>query len=180
MKTIYFSALLFSALLLPGQIFGQLSTPEEVSPVAVMTMLGENALLVDVREVNEVEVLAYGVSGVVNLPLSELPDRLAELPRDRPIVLACRSGERSKKAAALLAQNSFTQLFILKGGIIAWEANVLPVEKTERAAEVPTGGKQCGSGGATGKSCGDKKAGAEAATCGEKGKGKTCCAKGSR
>jgi rhodanese-related sulfurtransferase len=194
MKTIIFLALLLGILVLPSQTFGQNSAVQEVAPAAIANVLTEGALFVDVRETNEVEVLAYDLPGMINVPLSELPNRLAELPRNRPIVLAGRSGTRSLKAAALLSENDFTQLFNLTGGIIAWEAAELPVTKTDRTkATMPAGKKQCCASSAkeetAGKSCCADKAGAasEKASCGGgKGKGKgmakgkSCCSGGSR
>ncbi|WP_020567896.1 rhodanese-like domain-containing protein [Neolewinella persica] len=190
MKTINFLALLLGVLLLPGQAFAQYNAVQEVAPKAVATMLAEGALFVDVRETNEVEVLAYDLPDLISVPLSELPDRLAELPHNRPIVVAGRSGTRSLKAAALLSENNFTQLFNLTGGIIAWEAAGLPVRKMDRMREtMPAGKKQCCASTSateetTGKSCCAGKTGAasEKASCGEKGKakGKSCCSGGSR
>ena len=181
MKTIYFSVLILGLLLPFGQIFGQASSVEAVAPGAVLPRVAQGALVIDVREANEIEVLAYDVPGVINIPLSELPNRMAELPTDRPLILACRTGLRSAKAAAMLAEAHFAPLFHIKGGIIAWEAAGLPVKKTERAANAPdTGNKQCCAPGTadktTGKSCCAKESGAtaKATGCGGKGKGKSC------
>jgi len=189
MKTINFLALLLGILVLPSQAFGQNIAVQEVAPDAVAAVLTEGALFVDVRETNEVEVLAYDLPGLINVPLSELPDRLAELPLNRAIVVAGRSGKRSLKAAALLSENNFTQVFNLTGGIIAWEAAELPVTKTDRTtATMPAGKKQCcapnGKEEPMGKSCCAKKTGAASAkaSCGEMGKakGKSCCSGASR
>lgn len=190
MKTFNLFIILFSTLLVPGLTTAQSTAVEQVNAADVAALLADGALFVDVREVNEVEVLAFELPGVLNLPLSVLSDRLEELPRDRPVVLACRSGNRSVKAAALLAENGFTQLYTLTGGIIAWETAGLPVRKIDRAAyQMSTSNtpKACcsakGAGQGAAKSCcGSKAAGAEAgkASCGEKGKGKgkSCCAGG--
>lgn len=192
MKTINLFFILFSSLLLPALATAQSPAVEQVNSVDVAALLADGALFVDVREINEVEVLAYELPGVLNLPLSVLSDRLAELPQDRPVVLACRSGNRSGKAAALLAENGFTQLYNLTGGIIAWETAGLPVSKIDRAADLmstPNTPKACcsakGAGQGAAKSCcGSKAAGAEAekSSCDEKGKGKgkSCCAGGGK
>lgn len=196
MKTINYLALLLGILLAPTQVFGQYNAVQEIAPDAVSKVLTEGALFVDVRETNEVEVLAYDLPDLINLPLSELPGRLAELPRNQPIIVAGRSGTRSQKAAALLLENDFTQVFNLTGGIIAWEAAALPVVKTKRTTGTTATGKMGCSGSAQSMSCGSKKTGeTEKACCAKKGEeqaakascgggggkkaGKSCCAGGS-
>lgn len=77
------------------------------------------ATLVDVRERGE---FARGhVPGAMNLPLSELRDRLDELPRHRELWLYCQSGKRSYDAARALLQHGF-QVRDLPGGILSWAA----------------------------------------------------------
>jgi len=80
--------------------------------------------LVDVRTAEE---FASGhLPGAVNIPLPELAGRLGEIATDEPVVLYCRSGNRSGQAAQLLTAEGYTQILDL-GGIIAWEAAGLPV-----------------------------------------------------
>ncbi len=189
MKAIKFLFLALGMLTLSAPVFSQRNSIAEITPDSVAAVLANGAVFVDVREPNEVEVLAYDLPGVIYLPLSELPDRMAELPRDQPLLLACRSGKRSMKAANLLAENDFTHLTSLTGGIIGWEAAGFPVLDADRhdiPAPVSTkpccAAKSAGESGA--KSCGGDKAGAKSAgaSCGGQGKakGKSCCAGGSR
>lgn len=79
----------------------------------------KNAILLDVRTVEENRDLR--IPGSKLIPIQELPDRLAELPRDpnRPILIYCRSGNRSAQAAALLKQAGFPVVYDF-GGIIDW------------------------------------------------------------
>lgn len=82
-------------------------------------------LLLDVRTPQE---FASGhIPGAVNISLQTLESRLSELPTDRPIVLYCRSGNRSATASQLLLRRGFSQLYDL-GGIITWQAQGLPVQ----------------------------------------------------
>ena len=74
--------------------------------------------LLDVRQPNEYQT--GHVPGAVLLPLPELPDRLDEVDHRRPIVVYCRSGNRSRSASALLAGDG-TEVFNLAGGILAWD-----------------------------------------------------------
>lgn len=191
MKAINFLFLLLGIMLLPTQAYSQQNGLTEIEPEAVAAALEAGTLFLDVRETNEVEALAYDLPGVINLPLSELPERLGELPRDRAILLACRSGRRSAKAASLLAENDFTQLFNLTDGIVGWQATGLPVKKMDRSTMPEREkAKQCCSaeGGSKkeggSKSCcaGKAKTETSGASCGSKEqvKGKSCCAGGSR
>lgn len=65
----------------------------------------------------------------LNIPLSQLKERLGEVPRDRRIAVHCAGGYRSSIAASLLDQNGANNLVELAGGITAWEAANHPVEK---------------------------------------------------
>lgn len=84
------------------------------------------ALLVDVRE--REEWLEARIPGALHVPLGELAARLRELPRDRKLVLQCRSGNRSRAAAELLLQSGFSDVANLEGGIVGWARDGLPVE----------------------------------------------------
>ncbi len=64
------------------------------------------------------------------VPLAELPDHLDELPSDRLIICACRSGGRSLRAATFLHEQGFDAVN-LTGGMIAWFAEDLPFESDE-------------------------------------------------
>ena len=81
-------------------------------------------LLLDVRTSQE---FASGhIEGAQNISLQDLPQRMNELPKDKPIVLYCRSGNRSNTAARMLQQAGFTDVYDL-GGVIAWQAQGLPL-----------------------------------------------------
>jgi rhodanese-related sulfurtransferase len=76
--------------------------------------------LLDVRNLNEHE--ASHLRGALNIPVDELRFRLEEVPRDRPLVVHCRSGYRSHLAVRILMQNGFTRVRNLAGGYIAARA----------------------------------------------------------
>jgi len=83
-------------------------------------------LLVDVREGWEWEVGSLENRGAVLIPLAELADRMDELPRNRPIVTVCRVGGRSADAAQRLREGGFPDVKNLRGGLVAWAAEVDP------------------------------------------------------
>ncbi len=89
-----------------------------------MKASGEKFAILDVREPYEVEVC--GIGGIC-LPMSQLIDRISEIPKDIPVVVHCRSGSRSCAVIdALTSRYGFSNLINLKGGILAWQAEVDP------------------------------------------------------
>jgi len=78
--------------------------------------------LVDVREPWEYEIAQ--ITGSRLIPLGELPERLAELPREGVLVVQCHSGVRSEQGARVLLQAGFTNVYNLEGGIEAWSRDV--------------------------------------------------------
>jgi rhodanese-related sulfurtransferase len=89
----------------------------------------KNALLLDVREKNEYE--AGHILNSKHIPLGKLGERIGELEkfRERPIVVVCRSGQRSASACAFLGKKGFAQAHNLEGGVVAWQKASLPLEK---------------------------------------------------
>jgi len=90
-------------------------------------LLNKKAVLLDVRPRQEFE--SGHLLGAINIPIDELPDRLAELPRDRQIITYCR-GEYclfADEAAELLRANSF-QVVRLEGGWPEWQSEGRPVQ----------------------------------------------------
>jgi adenylyltransferase/sulfurtransferase len=88
-----------------------------------MGQVGRDYLLLDVRNVSEVE--AGSIPGHLNIPLGELGERRHELKswENRPVVCQCQSGVRSLKAASVLLEHGFSQVSNLKGGYMGWLAS---------------------------------------------------------
>jgi sulfur dioxygenase len=78
--------------------------------------------LVDVREPKELDGELGAIEGTVHLPLGELRARLAEVPKDKPVIAICRSGKRSAQACSILEKGGFTSVANLAGGMIRWRA----------------------------------------------------------
>ncbi|MFN2563594.1 MAG: rhodanese-like domain-containing protein [Gemmatimonadaceae bacterium] len=89
--------------------------------------------VVDVRDRAEWE--AGHIAGAVNVPLGHLTDRVAELERDRQLVLHCQSGGRSSVAASLLRARGFNNVINLSDGFTGWQRRGLPVERPAPADE---------------------------------------------
>jgi len=83
----------------------------------------KDIFLLDVREPYEYQIAQIG--GTL-IPQNDVPNRLAEIPRDREIVVHCRSGARSQRIAELLKQSGYTQVVNLAGGILAWSDEIDP------------------------------------------------------
>jgi adenylyltransferase/sulfurtransferase len=82
--------------------------------------------IVDVREPHELQIAKY--PKVTAIPLGQLADHIADLPRDRDLVLACRTGVRSAKAVQQLQAAGFTRVWNLVGGIHRWIDEVDPTQ----------------------------------------------------
>ena len=102
--------------------------PAEVDAATVAALTSNPAVFVlDVREPSE---YAEGhIPGVTLIPLGTLGERLDEIPTDRPVIVTCRSGNRSGQAVEFLRQQGYDNVHNMAGGILAWQAAGLPVEK---------------------------------------------------
>ncbi|KAB2308272.1 sulfurtransferase [Betaproteobacteria bacterium SCN2] len=91
---------------------------------------GEDVLVLDVRSMAEFVGEQGHIGGARNVPLEELPSRLAELEshKARPVRIICRTDRRSAKAARLLDEAGFSDAQVIQGGMVAWRAKGWPVE----------------------------------------------------
>jgi SulP family sulfate permease len=102
----------------------QLSVPEFED--ALKLNRRRDGLVVDVRE--EREYLTGHIPGAELMPLRHVIEDAERLPRDRPILLVCRSGRRSTRAMHWLIGLGFSEVANLKGGLLSWKAMGRPVE----------------------------------------------------
>jgi adenylyltransferase/sulfurtransferase len=84
---------------------------------------GEDVYILDVREPFEYQIANIGGKLI---PQNDVPQRLAEIPRDREIVVHCKMGGRSQKIAEYLHQSGYPRVTNVSGGIIAWSEQVDP------------------------------------------------------
>jgi uncharacterized membrane protein YdjX (TVP38/TMEM64 family) len=98
---------------------------------------GGPLLVLDVRTAADFDGEQGHIRGALNLPLEELPQRLADLGNDpeRPIALVCRTDRRSAKAAVFLAERGFAQVQVVQGGMTAWLDHGWPVERNPTQPE---------------------------------------------
>lgn len=98
--------------------------PPEVDVAHAAQMLRDGALLLDVREPFEVAICA--VAGSRPIPMRQIPENAAILPRDRQILVLCHYGGRSQRVTQFLRANGFANATNVIGGIAAWAEQVDP------------------------------------------------------
>jgi len=87
---------------------------------------GNAPILVDVREYYEADIADLPEVGQLRIPMAELTERFEEIEKGSEVVLYCRSGARSDRAARFLMRQGYDQVVNLKGGILAWGSEVDP------------------------------------------------------
>lgn len=123
-------ALASGAMLLWPLLMRPFRAGSEVSAFEAVQLINrKDALVIDVRDIGEFE--AGHIAGAKHVPEAQLADRIKELEkfRERPVILACRSGNRSASAVKLLRAAGFAEAVNLGGGIGAWEQAGMPLQK---------------------------------------------------
>ena len=117
------------AMLVWSFIGGKLSGIEEADTLKATRLYNDDALVLDVRE--DKEFAAGHIPKAKHIPLGQLAGRMKELDKfkDKPILVTCRSGQRSARACGMLKKAGFETVYNQAGGIIAWERANLPVAK---------------------------------------------------
>jgi rhodanese-related sulfurtransferase len=100
---------------------------KSIDPAKLDSMLAEVSplQLIDVRSTEE--FVRGAIAGAQHIELAALPARREELDADAPVIVYCLSGARSAQACIYLAQQGFSDLYHLEGGIAAWARAGLPV-----------------------------------------------------
>lgn len=103
---------------------------KEICPTTTQGWVKNGALLVDVREKNEIAELAFDVPNIINIPLSEFEERFTEIPKDKETVLVCKVGARSLRAAGFLINNGYdaNKVVNMQHGIIRWAQKGFPTK----------------------------------------------------
>ncbi len=92
----------------------------EVEPEWVLMHKAEVTIL-DVREVDELGDSVLGLTNPLTIPLSQLRERVGEVPRDKPVVTLCRSGKRSAMATTILKNAGHEKVANIHGGLLHWQ-----------------------------------------------------------
>ena len=108
-----------------GASLGPASLPLTVSVTEAAAMRDAGALVLDVREPDE--WVAGHIPGAALIPLGELAARVAEVPRDRDVVVVCRSGNRSAQGRDILLGAGYTSVTSMAGGMNDWAGSGRPV-----------------------------------------------------
>ena len=132
--------LTFAVLLILSACGGAAATPAPVADVDVSNLPltidvqtaaavqnSDDVVLIDVREQSEYD--AGHIPGITLVPMSEIQNRLDEIPTDKEVIVTCRSGNRSGQVTDFLRKNGFDNVHNMQGGIIAWEQAGYPVEQ---------------------------------------------------
>jgi len=166
-----------------------LTEAREICPTTSQRLLKEGALLVDVREPEEVAQVGFAGCDVMTIPLSQFEDRWQDVPRDRDVILACAVGARSLKATYFLMYQGYTQVANMQDGMTRWAAKGFPVIGSAEAAvssaaassccggtaEAASAETSCCGGGAASAGAGCGCEGAPAAGDAARASGGACC-----
>lgn len=103
---------------------GDTSLAREVSVADAAEMRTTGAFMLDVREQSEWD--EFHMPDATLIPLAQLEQKVNDLPKDRDIVVVCRSGNRSAQGRDILLQAGFTRVTSMAGGMNEWKANGFP------------------------------------------------------
>jgi rhodanese-related sulfurtransferase len=118
---------------------------KEICPTTTQDWVKNGALLVDVREVDEVAQLAYDVPNIINIPLTVFEENFTKIPKDRDVVLVCKSGARSLRATGFLVNHGYDKVVNMKHGMIRWVQKGFPTIG-DTSSVMGNGGSSCCSG----------------------------------
>ena len=101
---------------------------KEVCPTSTLELIKRNYLIIDVREENEFNQFSFDVPRILNIPMSQLTERMNEIPKDEKVIIACLSGERSLRVVHFLNEYGFTNLLNMKKGLSKWVQKGYPIK----------------------------------------------------
>lgn len=98
---------------------------KEITVSELKALKDQNAdfQLIDVREAHELEICQIGG---LHIPMGDVMDNLDRISRDKQVIIHCRSGARSGAICNALASQGYTNVYNLKGGILAWAKEIDP------------------------------------------------------
>lgn len=99
--------------------------PAEISVAQAAQQRDQGAFILDVRQPEEWR--QFHIPGATLIPLGELPNRLNEVPKDKEVVVVCRTGHRSAQGRDILLNAGFTNVTSMAGGVTQWQAQGLAI-----------------------------------------------------
>jgi rhodanese-related sulfurtransferase len=99
--------------------------PTAISVTQASQLRDQGAFILDVREPSE--WAQFHIPGANLIPLGSLPSRLSEVPKDRQVVVVCRTGIRSAQGRDILLKAGFSKVTSMTGGMNQWQAQGLPI-----------------------------------------------------
>jgi rhodanese-related sulfurtransferase len=116
---------------------------KEICPTTTQQWVANGALLVDVRETNEVVELSYDVPNIIHIPLTQFEERFTEIPKDKEVVMVCKSGGRSLRAAGFLINHGYDKVVNMQYGMIRWAQKGFPTKGDTASVLGNTQGSGC-------------------------------------
>jgi len=101
------------------------SLPSEITVAQAAEKRDQGAFILDVRQPEEWQ--QFHIPGATLIPLGELPQRLKEVPKDREVVVVCRTGHRSAEGRDILRNAGYPQVTSMDGGVTQWQSQGLPI-----------------------------------------------------
>jgi rhodanese-related sulfurtransferase len=127
------AALVIILLLLAQNLMADVGGKWVADPRRATELLNrEEAVVVDIRPMAD---FSKGhIINAINIPMNGFKNQMSQLEKhkDKPIIVACRSGAQSSAACKLLRSSGFEQVYNLKGGILAWQNGNLPVSRKSK------------------------------------------------
>jgi len=102
---------------------------KNINPTELNNAMGKTIQLVDVRTPNEFKMGHLNKALNINYYDQDFSTQIGKLNKSKPIYVYCRSGVRSKYSSEILKKLGFKTIYNLKGGILNWNANKLPLIK---------------------------------------------------
>ncbi len=113
------------------------ASPPSISPQALLARQAKGDSSLFVLDVRTAEEFAAGhVPGAINVPYDQVASQLAQIPKDKDVVLYCKSGRRAGLAAEVLRASGYTKLEHLQGDMQAWLQDGRPVESGDATGAV--------------------------------------------
>jgi rhodanese-related sulfurtransferase len=128
--TLILAFIVVLVLFLTFELHSKLTGTPSVSPQSATLLMNHNdALVIDIRDKNN--FTNGNILGSMNIPLAQLENNLNKLQnyKDKPVILVYVIGQTLHKTTHFLKKNGFTDLYLLKGGIAAWQQAGLPLVK---------------------------------------------------